>query len=290
MRIRDFLIVLCLLVYAGNCYGQGKDTFEVHFPFNISKLSKESTDYIDKLVFKDFLLHGDKLIVLGYADFVGGKGYNDTLSRARATTVRNYLVSSGFDERDIKLCIGKGKIDRTNVKSRDGYAPDRKVQIIIDREEMAKIRTSIHTDTITYRSHQKDLPSDSLDISKLEVNGTFSLNNIFFKLNQPVLLPTSEPDLQKLLVFMQKYPGVRIQIEGHVCCMGNIEGVDSKYKGRFLSELRAEAIYTYLVSKGINKDRMKYVGLANRNPVVRTELTEEDKQKNRRVEIRILSK
>src|SRR5690242_11042029 len=113
-----------LLLSTLNGYSQSKDTFEVFFPFNISKLGKETQEYIDKLIFKDQLIHGDKLIVLGYADFVGGNKYNDTLSMLRAKNVRNYLISAGFEDKDIRLCIGKGKIDRANITGANGYAPD----------------------------------------------------------------------------------------------------------------------------------------------------------------------
>lgn len=272
-----FFIAFMVLSVCG--YAQHKDTFEVYFPFNVSKLDKKAETYIDDLVFKDKLLHKDKLIVLGYADYVGGSTYNDTLSLQRATAVRNYLMKAGFDEKDIKLCVGKGKIDRTNVSGKDGYAPDRKVQIIIDREAMAAKPPPPPPPVV-----------DSNDIPDLEVNQVFTLNNIFFKLNSPVLLDQSLPDLQRLFEFMKKHPRVRVQIEGHICCMGPTEGQDSRYKGKNLSECRAEAIYNYLAEKGISKDRMKFVGLGNNNPIVKNEVTEADKQKNRRVEIRILSK
>lgn len=50
-------------------------------------------------------------------------------------------------------------------------------------------------------------------------------------------------------------------------------------RGRNLSECRAEAIYNHLIEKGISKDRMKFVGLGNNNPIVKIELTEADKPK-----------
>jgi len=277
--MKYILLILCILsaVFGRS---QSSDTFNVHFPLNVAKISKESTAYLDKLIFKDQLIHGDKLIVLGYADYVGGSSYNDTLSMLRAKNVRDYLITTGFDEKDIKLCIGKGKIDRANVPGKEGYAPDRKVQIIIDRIEMSKA----HEDTNTGQEN------DKVDLKHLKVNQTFTLNNIFFKLNSPVLLDKSLPDLNNLLSILKENPSLNIQIEGHVCCMGPAEGADSKYQHRNLSECRAEAIYNFLVDKGVSKERLKYIGLGNRNPIVKNELTEQDKAKNRRVEIRILSK
>jgi outer membrane protein OmpA-like peptidoglycan-associated protein len=273
--MKNIPLIFIFLVSAFGGYGQSKDTFEVYFPLNVSKISKENEAYIDRLVFKDSLLHGDKLIVLGYTDYVGGTGYNDTLSMRRAKNVRNYLISEGLDQNDIKLCMGKGKIDRTNRSGKDGYAPDRKVQIIIDR---------------AVRTPQPEEHPGGLDIHYLKVDQTIALNNIFFKLNSPVLLDKSQPDLTLLLNFMKQNPNVTIRIEGHVCCMGPVEGVDSKNKDGYLSEERAQAIYQYLADKGIDKQRMTFKGLGNRNPIVKTEVTESDRAKNRRVEIRIMSK
>jgi outer membrane protein OmpA-like peptidoglycan-associated protein len=280
--MKNILLTCCILSSSICGYGQTKDTFNVYFPFNIANITKESAANIDKLIFKDRLIHGDKLIVLGYADYVGGSSYNDTLSMTRAKNVRDYLITTGFDDNDIKLCIGKGKIDRTNVSGKEGYAPDRKVQIIIDRVAMA-----VKPPDTPARGADQD---EKIDFKHLKVNQTFTLKNIFFKLNSPVLLDKSLPDLNNLLNILKENPTINIQIEGHVCCMGPTEGADSKYQHRNLSECRAEAIYNYLVEKGINKERLKYIGLGNRNPIVRNEVTEEDKMKNRRVEIRILSK
>ncbi len=283
-RKKFIILASCLLLFSVNGFCQHTDTFEVFFPFNVSTLDKNAQAYIDRLIFKDTLLHGDKFIVLGYTDFVGGSGYNDTLSLLRARSVRDYLVTAGFDEKNIKLCTGKGKIDRNNVASKNGYAPDRKVQIIIDRIAMSRPPEPIVPTATTEKS------DDDIDIAGLEVNQVFMLRNIFFKLNSPVLLESSVPDLQRLRKFLAKNPSVNVQIEGHICCMGPAEGQDSKYKHRNLSECRAEAIYNYLAENGIAKDRMKFIGLGNRNPIVKNEVTEKDKQLNRRVEIRILSK
>ncbi len=276
--MRTVLFIFCLVLSTLPGYGITKDTFEVHFPLNVSKISKEAEEYLDRLIFKDMLLHGDKLIVLGYADYLGGNSYNDTLSMLRAKNVRNYLIKSGFDENDIKLCIGKGKVDRTNLSGNDGYAPDRKVQIIIDRATMAE------------QAKESTEQKKDFDLSKLNVNQTVALENIFFKLNSPILLDKSQPDLVKLLDFLKHYPTVGVRIEGHVCCMGPQEGMDSRYKGENLSELRAKAIRRFLVDKGVDSLRLEAIGMGNRNPVVKNEVTEADKQKNRRVEVRILSK
>jgi len=280
--MKNSLLIFFALLFAVPGYCQTKDTFEVYFPFNIPKISKEAEAYIDKLIFNDTLIHGDKLVILGYADYVGGSKHNDTLSRERAKNVRDYLVAAGFDTKDIRLCIGKGKIERANIKGREGFAPDRKVQIIID------LTAPVSAPPATVAA---PLPKQKIDIKQLKVNQAFALNNIIFQPGLPVLLPESFPDLERLLTFLKENKSVTIRIEGHVCCLGIEEGKDMPYGASgYLSECRAKAICSYLVSKGIDTARMKAIGLGNINPIVKNELTEEDRIKNRRVEIRITSK
>ncbi len=287
--------IFAFLLYAMTAAGQGKDTFEVYFPFNNARINKEAEASIDRMIFNDSLIHGDKLIVLGYTDYVGGSGYNDSLSRVRAKSVRDYLVQAGFTKDDISLCIGKGKIDRNNVSGKGGFAPDRKVQIIIDHTPPKVVDKPVAVKPVSTKKVLKPVtavvkPEDKIDINSLEVNQAFALNNINFEPGLPIILENSMPDLEKLYEFLYENENVKIQIEGHVCCVGPVEGTDSPFELGFLSDYRSQAIARYLVGKGIKGNRLKAVGLGNRNPVVKVEETEEDRVKNRRVEIRILSK
>jgi len=266
LRVMGFLFIFQILI-APDCFSQRSDTFSVHFDLNDPRLNKRASDFIDKLIFKDVLIHGQKLILLGFADYLGSNGHNDSLSNARAKNVQDYLVNAGFDKKDITLCIGKGKIDRTPV-GKDGYGRDRKVQIIIDRGSPPPAKTAV------------------LDISKAKVNQTIALKNIFFVGGQPIILESSFPELNNLVKTLIDNKTLKIQIEGHICCAGPVEGVDDNN----LSLFRAKAVYDYLVSKGIDARRLSYVGLGNRNPVSREENTEDERELNRRVEMRILSK
>lgn len=283
--MRSILFLTCLLYTSAN-YGQSKDTFEVYFSLNSAKISREAEAYIDNLIFKDTLIHGDKLMVLGFADYIGNNGHNDTLSMKRAGVVRDYLIKFGFDKEDITLCVGKGKIDRKNINGKGGHAPDRKVQIVIVHAPPGIVKQREKT----YIQPKPAAPKEKIDIATLKINDAIALNNLYFDPGTDLLLPQSASDLKNLLTVMKENPSVTIRIEGHVCCLGPIEGMDGKYKGRYLSGLRAEAVFKYLASNGVSEERMKFIGLGNNNPIVKEEVTEEDRQKNRRVEIRILSK
>jgi outer membrane protein OmpA-like peptidoglycan-associated protein len=293
------IIALCIfIVQAFYANGQSVDTFEVYFAKNVTRLSAEATTTINRLINTKALMRGQKLMMLGYTDYVGNVEYNNALSETRAKSVRNYLITKGFEEQDLKVCLGKGKIERANVAGKEGVPHDRKVQIIIEhnlapaaaanppltRDNIAKV--AVKNAPLSTTISQGATPMALMDLSTIKVNQTVALNNIFFEGGTSNILPTSKPELEKLYGFLKDNQGITIRIEGHVCCMGPVQKLDSaNYSGA-----RAKAVFDYLVSKGINKDRMKYVGRGNFNPVVKEEKTEADRELNRRVEIRILSK
>ncbi len=289
-------LLCCLLLSALSGYSQSKDTFQVYFPFNQSMLTKEAEQYVDALIFNDTLIHGDRLIVLGYADYVGSSGYNDSLSGARAANVCNYLIRSGFEKKDIKLMMGKGKVERAGISGRDGFATDRKVQIIIDHTvslsaKPAPAKPLVVTKPAVVKPPAKPavMPAERIDITKLKVNQTFALNNIIFQPGSDIYYDQSLPDLERLLDFMVENPAVKISVEGHICCKGP-NPLNEIHDDGSLSQLRAAAVCNFLVNNGIAKNRMYGIGLGNKDPVVPNEVTNEDRVKNRRVEIRILSK
>ncbi len=288
------VLISIFLLFCGVCsYAQKADTFQVYFSTNEPKLSKQSITYLDNLIFNDKLIHGQKLIVLGYTDYVGDNAYNESLSAKRAKNVQDYLVTSGgLEQKDIKLCIGKGKIDRTNTSGKEGYEKDRKVQIIVDKEFHTPPRPIVKT--AAPKPAPKPAPTKEVEfipVAAIKTDTTFRLN-ILFENNSHVVLEESEPELRRLYDFMEQNKTVHIQIEGHICCMPpdkHNDGPDVN-GGAPVSWSRAKAVYDYLLENGIEKSRLKYIGLGSYGMLVYPEKSTEDQIKNRRVEIRILSK
>jgi len=57
-----------------------------------------------------------------------------------------------------------------------------------------------------------------------------------------------------------------------------------------LSVNRARAVYDYLVKKGIDPKRMSYKGMGFSHPLYPAEETQEQRDLNKRVEVRIMGK
>jgi outer membrane protein OmpA-like peptidoglycan-associated protein len=75
---------------------------------------------------------------------------------------------------------------------------------------------------------------------------------------------------------LNDYPKLNINVDGHTDNTGKAES------NMTLSQKRAESVKTYLVSKGINGDRLIPTGYGQTQPVA-DNATAEGRSKNRRV-------
>lgn len=110
---------------------------------------------------------------------------------------------------------------------------------------------------------------------------TFKLDKVYFELGESRVLPESFVQLDNLAQYLKDHGNLKIQIEGHTDNQG-----DSK-ANKSLSLERAYNVREYLVRKGIEGKRIKFIGLGDTQPIS-TNDNEENRKLNRRVEYKIL--
>ncbi len=126
-----------------------------------------------------------------------------------------------------------------------------------------------------------------IDLPQVNVGEMVDIDNLYFVGNEAILIKTSEPELPKILKFMQINDGIKIEIAGHVN-RPNTPPVSKTSWDYGLSVRRALLVYDYLLENGISKDRISYQGYGNwemRFPLTKSA---KEQQENRRVEIRVL--
>lgn len=106
--------------------------------------------------------------------------------------------------------------------------------------------------------------------------------DIYFATDESTVLQQSYKELAKLQKLLTDNPSMVIELRGHTDNQGTVE-----YNQR-LSEARAKAVVDYLVSKGIERRRLTWVGFGKSQPVA-DNASAEGRRKNRRVEYRIVS-
>ncbi len=120
-----------------------------------------------------------------------------------------------------------------------------------------------------------------LDVTNIKKGVKYPLPGVNFEKSKTILVPGAESKLEGLLKYLKDNPKVKVEIAGHT----DNEGNDQRLNQR-LSEFRAKVVANYFFNKGINSERLKTIGKGSSEPLVAND-TEENKAKNRRIEIMI---
>jgi OmpA-OmpF porin, OOP family len=116
-----------------------------------------------------------------------------------------------------------------------------------------------------------------------ELPKTYTLENIYFETASSKLTRESFPALEMLASLLNSKKSMSIEISGHT------DNIGEDAYNRKLSEDRANAVKSYLVSKGVQPARLKSVGHGASMPVA-DNATEAGRQENRRISLQILEK
>jgi outer membrane protein OmpA-like peptidoglycan-associated protein len=110
-----------------------------------------------------------------------------------------------------------------------------------------------------------------------------NLDNIYFDFDKFIISQEAHEILDKLAIFMQENPSIRIGISSYTDAVGT-----SSYN-KILSEKRVKATKEYLMAQGITSDRLSITASGEENLLVESPLGSKQKiRRNRRSEFRIL--
>lgn len=118
-------------------------------------------------------------------------------------------------------------------------------------------------------------------LTEVEQGKVIALRNVLFETASAAIAQSSFSELDLLAKYLQDNPTVEIEIAGHT------DSVGKESYNRKLSQDRAAAIGHYLIGKGTEAKRLSMKGYGKEVPVASND-TMEGRQKNRRVEFRIL--
>lgn len=121
-----------------------------------------------------------------------------------------------------------------------------------------------------------------LDRRRLREGQTIRIDKLFFRADSSRIEPASYGALEEIYDFMRENKDVIVEVGGHTNRVPPHSYCDR------LSKSRAKAVVEYLVMKGIPDERLSYKGYGKRKPVAFGRKPE-DRKKNQRVEIKILS-
>ena len=179
---------------------------------------------------------------------------------------------------ELYVLIGSFEVNKINktkfkppkeIKARTNQSRDRDAYYYIDDVSVVETAFVEPVDTIS----QSYL--DSLE--KIQADTAFILKNVLFETNEIILLAPSCAELDLIVAYLNQHMDAKIEIVGHTDNSGNGKA------NRKLSTGRAKSVSEYLSTKGIDKNRITYLGVGSLKPIASNE-SEEGKQQNRRVE------
>jgi len=129
------------------------------------------------------------------------------------------------------------------------------------------------------RVDAKGCPPPKQTLGKVTAAGTYVFKDIQFESSKANLKPSSYATLNSIAEALKAQPDMKVEIQGHT---------DSRGKRDYnvgLSQRRAETVKAYLVTKGVDSERMVPRGYGPDRPIA-TNSTAQGRATNRRVEFK----
>jgi outer membrane protein OmpA-like peptidoglycan-associated protein len=171
-----------------------------------------------------------------------------------------------------KYPLQEGK-DYTILAERKGYLTRREPFTMQGKSIPQIFLTKAQTDT-TFNV--------AILLDKATLNKTFVLENIYYDLDKFNIRPDAAEELDKLVTILKDNPTLKIELSSHT----DVRAPDA-YNMR-LSQNRAKSAVDYIVSKGVDASRLVAKGYGETQLIVKNAKTEEEHQRNRRTEFKIL--
>ena len=131
-----------------------------------------------------------------------------------------------------------------------------------------------------------DMVSLGMVLNRNTLNRPILIENIYYDLDKWDIRPDAAVELDKLVQTLKDNPGIKIELSSHT------DSRQTHSYNQLLSQLRAESVVTYIVSKGIAQDRLVARGYGENQLLNRcndrNNCSEEEHQLNRRTEFKLL--
>jgi peptidoglycan-associated lipoprotein len=125
-----------------------------------------------------------------------------------------------------------------------------------------------------------------LELEEIFLNKAIRMDNIYYDYNKWEIRSDAAVEIDKLVKILKENPEIKIELSSHT----DSRGADAYNKK--LSQKRAESAVAYIVSKGIDQNRIVAKGYGESQPLNKctngVKCTEEEYQFNRRTEFKVI--
>jgi outer membrane protein OmpA-like peptidoglycan-associated protein len=293
MKTNFTFLALFLMIFSA----VAQEELTVYFDSNKFNLATKENRKLQQWILENF--NSKILAINGYTDEDGTIGFNDTLAKKRVNFIYDEIKDRVKIREDFKTrSFGKQHEHSAN------KAENRRVTIYyLQEKDLAKENEILgikevvveepkseieYPEKLVFENPNGTTSEFKLDrefmkkIGKASTGEKLKIENLNFIINTFAVAPDSRGKLYELLLVLQTNPKLKIEIQGHLCCMPT-DRVD-------LSTKRAKSIYNFLINNEIYAGRLSYKGFGSSQPIYSIpEKNEAERAANRRVEILIVS-
>ena len=185
----------------------------------------------------------------------------------------NNLISRNTTEEDGKFLF---KVE----PERSYFLTGTKPQYFTTRESFNTLGKSVLKDTLT--EPETDIFFDiKLTLDQIVLDKAIVLDNIYYDLDKANIREDAAQELDKLVSMLADNPEIKIELSSHT---------DSRAPDDYnlaLSQRRADSAVAYIVSQGIEENRMRARGYGETQLLIKDAQTEDEHQVNRRTEFKV---
>ncbi len=186
---------------------------------------------------------------------------------------QNNLLARNTTEADGKFLF---KVE----PERSYFLTGTKAQYFTTRESFNTLGKTVLKDTLT--EPETDVFFDiKLTLDQIVLDKAIVLDNIYYDLDKANIRPDAAQELNKLVRILADNPEIKIELSSHT---------DSRAADDYnlsLSQRRADSAVAYIVSQGIEIDRIRARGYGETQLLIADAQTEEQHQVNRRTEFKV---
>lgn len=213
--------------------------------------------------------------------------YNDPRFILKGVAVN---TDTGNPEKDVKVTLDKDNqsISKTDTNSEGNF------QFLLESNSDYKVqglKSGLYSNTESASTKGLNRSKTlyvklQLGVNTVELGKSFVLDNILYDFDDDAIRPDAAIELNRLAAFLEENPDVRIELSSHTDSRGN-----NNYN-MALSQRRAQSAVNYLISVGIERNRMIAQGYGEtrllNNCADGVDCSEEQHQENRRTEVKII--
>lgn len=220
----------------------------------------------------------DKISVAENAYNLAAKVFNvsekrEILLKVNGRNTRKFTFNPSKNSISAKLKLRKG-VNRISVRAANS-AGNAKDETTIVYEPPADPTVHVEPEPEPQSETERQL-------GLLKKDETMKVDELSFDVDSYEITEASKPSLDEVYAFLDKNKNVKVEIGGHTN-----RYCDTSFCNE-LSTNRAKAVVSYLVRKGIRKDRLTYRGYGKTKPITFSSNAKLQK-KNQRVEVKIIS-